>query len=102
MTPAELQTVAEADHRRNDAFAWLCGRYIYEGVSLALHNVLSAPGKRIKYPEQPYSFTNGPQPGSERVDPEERERLLARLYLKQMEWESKGWGRKTTKAGESK
>lgn len=95
MTPAELQTVAEADHRRNDALAWLCGRYVYEGISCALHNLLSAPGKRVKYPDQPYSFTRKePEEVEEKQSPEEQERLRARLYMKQMEWASKGWVKK--------
>lgn len=44
----------EEDFERDNQYMWLQGMYIYEGVSIALHNAFSKQPK--SYTDKPYDF----------------------------------------------
>lgn len=45
----------EEDFERDNQYMWLQGMYIYEGVSIALHNAFSKQPK--SYTDKPYDLT---------------------------------------------
>lgn len=94
-----LEADQERQKRRNEEF-WLQGLYICDAFSAVLNNAFAKKGDELQhYPEQPYSFTRKePEEVEKKQSPEEQERLKARLYMKQMEWASKGWGKEIPSA----
>ncbi len=81
---------------------WLQGMYFFDGISAALANfgnsLAGARGRRrAEYSKKPYEiFKEEPRPEApkEKEDREERERLRAEVYMRQMFEAGKNWGRK--------
>ena len=59
-----------------NGFLWLEGKYVYEAVSVVIHNSFSKKGTRpIYYPDEPYRIT--PETEAEKKEKAEAERQKA-------------------------
>ena len=59
----------EEDFERDNQYMWLQGMYIYEGVSIALHNAFSKQPK--SYTNKPYDLKNKNNRIKEKIDIDE-------------------------------
>lgn len=87
----------EADRIRQERMneqLWLQGLYVFEATTCAVQN-----GNRTKqsdpiskYPAKPYDIFPKKETAKERKELEEKERLQAKLYMRQMMRAGKNWG----------
>lgn len=122
MSPAELQAYADGYQRRTNYEAWLDGMYCYDALCCVIQNAFRKKSDPpAKYPEKPYELFEREKTEAEKQkeaeeerkkaiayfnsfakhkkklefqDPEEAERLKARLYMHQMMWSCKNLGNK--------
>lgn len=86
--------------KRQNQEAWLQGLYIYDAMSCALANAFKKKSEQpAKYPEEPYQLFKDDLEEDirlteqQREEQEEQERLQARLYMQQMVWAGRDWGK---------
>ena len=91
MTPAEVQA-ANGYRQRVDFEAWMFGRYVLEALSASLSSVFGRPGHPpYRYPSSPRGQREAPQKLTDTQ--EERGRLKAELYMRQMVRAGRRWGK---------
>lgn len=98
--PLMVRAFYKADRirqERKDSEAWLNGLYVLRALEATVGNVFRKEGTQpAEYPERPYSAKEtAEEPTSE--DEEERERLMAELYLMQFERAGRNWGKNRKK-----
>lgn len=100
--PGMVKAFREADKLRQERMnteAWLQGMYIYDLLTRACPlPVIWVDGKKTQsksYVPEPYPIFNGEkgQESEEVNDQEEKERLQAELYMRQMMRVGKNWGK---------
>lgn len=120
MDPAELQAYSDGYQRRINREAWLYGVYVQDALAAVLSAAFAKKSSMntFQYPNQPHKSLQ-PETEAEKQkeaeeerrkaiahfnsfakhkkklefpDPEETERLQARLYMHQMMWAGKNWG----------
>jgi hypothetical protein len=80
--------------KRLNETAWLNGLYVYDAVSVSLANAFRKSGSpEVKYPGEPYEFAKE-KTQKEIEDQEERDRIIAKLYMQNMARVGKNWGKK--------
>ena len=92
MTPAEVQAAANGYRQRKDFEAWLFGRYVLEALSASLSSAFSRKG------HSPYQYPSSPRGQQEALQEwteaqEEKDRLKAELYMRQMVRAGRRWGK---------
>lgn len=96
--PRMIRAYYEADRLRQERFnseAWLIGAYVYEAVGRltpVLHAFAKEGTKPIDYLSAPYQTRND-EPKEKTPEQEEREVLLARVYMTQFMEAGKNWGK---------
>lgn len=76
---------------------WLQGMYFYDGVRCCLPNLFRKKGSVApNYPDKPYQLLkdNHEETELEQEERQEKERLIAEAYMKQMIRAGKNWGKK--------
>lgn len=92
MTPAEVQAAANGYRQRVDFESWLTGRYFLEALSASLSSVFGRPGHPpYRYPSSPRGQQGALQEQTEVQ--EEKDRLKAELYMRQMVRAGRRWGK---------
>lgn len=96
MTPAQLQAFSNGFQRRTNYEAWLHGLYTHIAFSVALAAAFSPKGKTPpKYPARPDTGLEPPtEHGEDQTDRQaEVEILKAKLYMQNLYWEGRNWGK---------
>lgn len=92
MTPAEVQAAANGYRQRVDFESWMFGRYVLEALSASLSSAFGRKGNPpYRYPSSPRSQQEVPQERTDAQD--ERDRLKAELYMRQMVRAGRRWGK---------
>lgn len=90
------ETFLEADRlrqQRQNNEAWLQGMYFYDGLCCALSSAFGKKGHKARsYPAKPYALADEKQEQKETQD--EKERLRAEVYMRQMVRAGRSWGKK--------
>lgn len=100
MSPAELQVYGDGSQVYMNRLAWMIGIYVQDAVAACLSAAFAKKGSRdvYKYPARPHeSLQPMSQEEKRNIDDgmtkEEREVLLAKIYMSQMLQAGKHWGR---------
>lgn len=90
---AFLEAYKLRQKQANENF-WLQGLYFYDGVCRALQNAFRKKSDPASdYPKEPYEIFPEQKSREEIEAQEEAERLQAKLYMQQMMWAGKNWGK---------
>lgn len=82
---------------RKNQELWLMGCYVYEAlgdISPVLHAFAKSGTKPIPYRKEPYPLFSEQKTGDSDQQQEEKERLIAEVYMRQMIRAGKNWGKK--------
>ena len=79
---------AEMRIKHENANMWMMGRYIHEGVAIALHNAFRKQGERpLPYIKEPYRITP-PTPEEKKAEAEaERQKAIKSLTAWKAAWD---------------
>lgn len=95
-----VKAYREADKLRQERMnteAWLQGMYIYDLLTRACPiPAVLVDGKKAQhrsYMTEPYQLFKGQEVEEEQDNQEENELLQAELYMRQMVWAGKNWGK---------
>lgn len=92
MTRAFVEADILRQKRMNNE-AWLQGMYFYDALCCALQNAFRKKSDPpVKYPEKPYGISEQEADKQKPQDPEEAERLKAKLYMHQLKWATQDCG----------
>jgi hypothetical protein len=92
MTPAQLKMAAEGYALKADREAWKIGLYVRAALMDVVASAVGKGGSSVRYPERPFGEQ---QEKAESVqDTEERDRIIAKLYMQNMVRAGRSWGKK--------